>query len=207
VLFIDTQKFNCSKEGAIYRSLSPEEQEGCAYFYETLEVVLPRWQKLQEACREGAVEVIYTVIQSLTKDGRDMSLDYKISGFKVPPGSLDAEVLDELKPGEDEIVLPKTSCNVFVSTNIDYVLRCLGVKSLVICGCVTDQCVDVAVRSACDLGYLVTLLPDCCITYSQKRHDNALSALRGFCRQRASSELIAEVKAATTASASKRQKQ
>ena len=32
-------------------------------------------------------------MQSLTADGRDRSLDYKISGFHVPPGSFDAQVL------------------------------------------------------------------------------------------------------------------
>ena len=38
------------------------------------------------------IEVVYTVIQSLTKDGRDLSRDYKISGFHIPPGSWDAKV-------------------------------------------------------------------------------------------------------------------
>ncbi len=42
--------------------------------------------------RTAGVEVMYTVIQSLTNDGRDRSLDYKISGFHVPPGSCDAQV-------------------------------------------------------------------------------------------------------------------
>lgn len=35
---------------------------------------------------------MYTVIQSLTADGRDRGLDYKLSGFHVPPGSPDAQV-------------------------------------------------------------------------------------------------------------------
>ncbi len=35
---------------------------------------------------------MYTVIQSLTQSGRDRSLDYKISGIHVPPGSWDAQV-------------------------------------------------------------------------------------------------------------------
>ena len=42
--------------------------------------IAPRWHSLQRACRESKIEVIYTVMQSLTKDGRDRSLDYKISG-------------------------------------------------------------------------------------------------------------------------------
>lgn len=44
------------------------------------------------SCRAAGVEVLYTVIQSLTADGRDRSLDYKISGFHIPPGSSDAQV-------------------------------------------------------------------------------------------------------------------
>ena len=43
-------------------------------------------------CRAVGLEVLYTVIQSLTADGRDRGLDYKLSGFHVPPGCWDAQV-------------------------------------------------------------------------------------------------------------------
>ena len=76
-----------------------------------------------EAARDAA-----QVIESLTADGRDRSLDYKISGFHVPRGSWDARVLDAIAPTADEIVLPKTSSSAFVSTTLDTVLRNLGVK-------------------------------------------------------------------------------
>ena len=68
------------------------------------------------------------------------------------------QVIDCIQPIEDEIVIPKTSSSVFQSTNLDYILRCMGKKFLVFCGCLTDQCVDHAVRDACDLGYRVTLI-------------------------------------------------
>jgi nicotinamidase-related amidase len=139
---------------------------------------------------------MYTTIESLTKDGRDRSLDYKITGFNVPKGSWDGMVIDEIAPGDDEIVLPKSSSSVFVSTHIDYILRNLGVTQLVICGFVTDQCVESAVRDACDLGYLVTLVPDACATYSQARHDNSLRAIKGYCRQVNTDALVAEVSGA-----------
>ena len=67
--------------------------------------------------------------------------------------------MDCIQPGSDEMVLPKTSSSVFLSTNIDYILRCMDKKHLIICGCLTDQCVEHAVRDACDLGYFVTLVP------------------------------------------------
>ena len=56
------------------------------------------------------------------------------------------------------MVLPKTSSNVFTSTNVDYILRSLEKKFLILAGCVTDQCVEIAVREACDKHYYVTLV-------------------------------------------------
>ncbi|TIM59217.1 MAG: cysteine hydrolase, partial [Mesorhizobium sp.] len=61
-----------------------------------------------------------------------------------------------LAPVGDEIMLPKTSSGVFNSTNIDYVMKNLGVRYLIVAGIMTDQCVDMAVRDAADRGYLVT---------------------------------------------------
>jgi ureidoacrylate peracid hydrolase len=152
-------------------------------------------QRIQYAARNAGVEVMYTTIESLTRDGRDRSLDYKITGFNVPKGSWDGKVIDQILPREDEIIFPKSSSSVFVSTHIDYVLRNLGVKQLVISGLITDQCVESAVRDACDLGYLVTQVTDACLTYSQARHDNSINTIRGYCRQVTTEELVAELKA------------
>lgn len=62
------------------------------YFYGRAEELTPRWVRLRQACRDAGVEVAYTVIQSATRDGRDRGLDYRISGFHVPPGCWDAQV-------------------------------------------------------------------------------------------------------------------
>ncbi len=195
LLYIDVQNYCAKRDGSEFANHTPEVfQEKLGYFFEEMENrVIPNMQRLQAGCRKAGIEVMYTVIQNLTKDGRDRSLDYKITGFSVPPGSRDAAVIDEIKPGDDEIVLPKTSSNVFHSTNIDYVLRNLGTKYVVISGIVTDQCIDGAVRSACDLGYLVTLITDACTTYTKDRHDFTLKAIKGYCRQRTTAEFLKEI--------------
>jgi ureidoacrylate peracid hydrolase len=196
LLFIDVQNFGAHRRGGEFADLSESEIDvkyGC-YFARLETAALPNMQRLQAACRAAGIEVMYTVIESLTKDGRDRSLDYKITGFHVPKGSWDAQVLDAITPGDDEIVLPKTSSSVFISTNIDYVLRNLGVRQLAIAGVLTDQCVESAVRDACDLGYLVTLVSDACATCSQQRHDNTLRAIKGYCRQRTTDEILAELR-------------
>jgi ureidoacrylate peracid hydrolase len=195
LLIVDVQKYNCTWDGGEYAHLSQAEKEtGYGYFFRRLkDSALPNMVLLQQACRRGGIEVTYTLIESMTADGRDRSLDYKITGFNVPKGSPDAKMVDELTPTEDEIVFPKTSSSVFISTNIDYVLRNLGTQYLIIAGCLTDQCVDSAVRDACDLGYLVTVPTDACVTLSAERHDWSLRNNRGYCRQRTTQELLDEI--------------
>jgi ureidoacrylate peracid hydrolase len=195
LLFVDVQKYNCSRDGGEYAGLSDAEKEQrYGYFFRTLKSsALPNMVLLQQACRRGGIEVTYTSIESMTADGRDRSLDYKITGFNVPKGSPDAKMVDELAPTEDEIVFPKTSSSVFISTNIDYVLRNLGTQYLIVAGCLTDQCVDSTVRDACDLGYLVTVATDACLTLSPERHEWSLRNNSGYARQRTTRQLLDEI--------------
>jgi ureidoacrylate peracid hydrolase len=195
LLFVDVQNYNARPDGGEYAGLGTEERDARYgdFFRVMRETALPNMQRLQAACRRAGVEVMYTVIEALTRDGRDLSLDYKISGLFVPRGSWDAKVLDAIAPAEDEIVLGKTSSSVFISTNIDYVLRNLGVRSLMVAGVLTDQCIDSTVRDACDLGYLVTVPIDACATLSRERHEWALRNNRGYCRQVTTDALVREI--------------
>lgn len=195
LLFIDVQNFSVSRTGGEFGEVSDADIAGkYGYYFDRLRrTAIPNMQSLQQRFRSAGIEVMYTVIESLTLDGRDRSLDYKITGFNVPKGHPDGRVIDQIAPAADEIVLPKSSSSVFVSTHIDYLLRNLGVRQLVLCGLLTDQCVESAIRDACDLGYLVTLVPDACATYSQARHDNTLRAIAGYCRQVDTASLLAEI--------------
>ena len=195
LLFIDVQNFAAHRDGAEFDGLSPDDfAQKYGWFFDQLDTcVFLNMQAIQSACRTAGVEVMYTTIESLTLDGRDRSLDYKITGFNVPKGSWDGKVVDQIAPVGDEIILPKSSSSVFVSTHIDYVLRNLGVKQIVISGLITDQCVESAIRDACDLGYLVTQVTDACLTYTQDRHDHSLQTIKGYCRQVTTAELVAEL--------------
>lgn len=197
LLFIDVQNFSARPDGGEFKDIDSatlKDQFGW-YFDELNARVIPNMQALQRAARAAHLEVMYTTIESLTLDGRDRSLDYKITGFHVPKGSWDGRVIDEIAPVSDEIVLPKTSSSVFISTHIDYILRNLGVKQLVLSGLLTDQCVESAIRDACDLGYLVTQVTDACLTLSKARHENSIKTIKGYCRQVTTRDLVAELEA------------
>lgn len=177
LLYVDMQRIWCEP------NLDPTHpQDADSYYHRRLRgKVIPNQVRILEAGRRAGCNVLHTIVESLTLDGRDRSLDHKLSDMHVPKGAPEGQVIDALSPTENEIVLPKTSSGVFNSTNIDYVLRNLNTRYLIIMGVVTDQCVDMAVRDAADRGYLVTVVDDACATYSQERHEAALRAYAGYC--------------------------
>lgn len=125
--------------------------------------------------------VPHTVIENLTTDGRDRSLDHKLSEMHPPRGSPGARMAGALEPTANEAVLPRTSSGIFNFTAIDYALRNLGTRHLITCGVVTGQCVDMVVRDAADRGYLVTLVKDACATHTLEHHQACLEAIKDYC--------------------------
>ena len=183
LLLIDVQNGICTRR--------PEVEP---YFYDTMHgTVIPNLVRLRIAAHRAGIEVVYTVIESLTADGRDRSLDYKLTGFHFPRGSEDARMVAELAPAPDEIVLPKTSSSPSNSTTLDYVLRNIGKDAVIVGGFQTDQCIDHTVRDGADRGYAMTCITDGCTTKTEARHRAALDAFKGYCRQATTGELIAEL--------------
>jgi nicotinamidase-related amidase len=184
LLLVDTQ--NCV--------WNPEVAKGLPDFdIHVRETVLSNLQDLIAGCRAAGVEVMYTVMENLTRDGRDRSLDYKLSNFFIAKGSWEAKVFDCLAPGDDDIVLPKTSSGVFNSTNIEYLLRNIGIDTLIVTGFLTDQCVDHTLRDAADRGFYPICVSDACATHTPERHHNALSAFSGYCRTLSTHDLLSKI--------------
>lgn len=172
VLIVDAQRGEVTEA---HRTGHPE------YWAAVNERALPAMKRLIDGARAAGCEIVYTVIESLTRDGRDRSLDHKLSGIHFARGSEEAKVIAMVAPADDDIVLPKTSSGVFNSTNIDYVLRNLGIENVIVAGFLTDQCVDMAVRDGADRGFYMICAADACATYTASRHDTALKAFGGYC--------------------------
>jgi len=203
LLSIDMQNAEYSAELIAEARRPGSPRAGMLPFYERIErVLIPNQQRLQAAARRAGIEVIYTTIESLTRDGRDRSLDHKISRMHYPKGSHEAKVIPAVGPVGDEIHIPKTASGIFNCTNIEYVLRNLGIEYLVVYGVCTDQCVENTVRDAADRGFLVTEIEDACAAEDAGRHDRSIEAMRGhYCRTRTTDEMIAEIEAAAVAAA------
>ena len=181
LICIDLQNM-CTSPGCGGFSDIPEqtcfESEYGYYFRRIQEVVIPNVRKLQDEFRKRGMEVIHLHIQALTRDGRDRSLEHKRLGSLAIPGSYEAEFLKEVAPIEDEIVIPKTASGAFNSTNIDYLLRNLGMEKLVVVGCETSECVETFVRNAADRSYQVIVPEDATAALSEESQKSSLNAMR-----------------------------
>eukprot|EP00929_Paragymnodinium_shiwhaense_P070200 TRINITY_DN35538_c0_g2_i1.p1 TRINITY_DN35538_c0_g2~~TRINITY_DN35538_c0_g2_i1.p1 ORF type:complete len:708 (-),score=170.74 TRINITY_DN35538_c0_g2_i1:448-2571(-) len=180
VLVIDVQRYASLPDEGCHKGVKRDQMP---YFFDRVDSMVRKLGPLLDVARTAGAEVVYTCIEALTADGRESSLDYKLSGpLHVPKGSAGARVLEGISPKADDIYIPKTSCSVFTSTNVHYVLSNLGIRQLVVCGQLTNQCVESAVRDAADLGYLVTVVEDGCAAKSPEEHAAGLAGMRGFSR-------------------------
>lgn len=71
------------------------------------------------------------------------------------------QILDELKPHSEDLVLYKTRFSGFYDTDLHERLQALGVKHLIFTGCTTSICVESTVRDAMFRDYMCLLLEDC----------------------------------------------
>jgi len=90
------------------------------------------------------------------------------------------DILSELKPRPDDVVLYKHRFSGFYQTDLDSILKNQGVKYLVVTGCTTSVCVESTVRDAMFRDYLCVLLADCMgepIGYGLPRSNHEASLL------------------------------
>ena len=181
LLCIDLQYLDAARGYGVFADVAASgvPLEAQDYYFDQLETrVLPNVRRLQDAFRAHGLEVIHSRIQSHTNDGRDRSPGHKRLNLHAPPGSKEAEFIELVAPLGDEIVLNKTASGVFNSTNLQYLLRNLDITSLFIVGVYSNECVSTAVRDACDLGFYVTLIEDCCATVTPGLQEATIATIR-----------------------------
>lgn len=197
LLCIDMQYLDAAPGFGVFADVEASGVPAAAqeYYFHCLETqVLPNVQRLQQAFRERKLEVIHTRIQSLTRDGRDRSPGHKRLNLHAPPGSKEAEFLEQVAPREDEIIINKTASGVFNSTNLEYILRNLDINGLFVVGVYSNECVSTAIRDACDLGFFVTLISDACATVTPELQNATITTMKDrYARVLATDEAIAEI--------------
>jgi ureidoacrylate peracid hydrolase len=145
-----------------------------------IETVVGPIARVLRAARSAGMKVIYLTMQfepDLSNAGPPHSpnfLKHKLLGvgdvFAAPDGresrtlvrgTWGTEIVPELTPEEDDIVVPKHRFSGFFETELDAILRQHGIESLVFTGCTTSVCVDSTLRDAFYRDYRCLLLSDC----------------------------------------------
>jgi ureidoacrylate peracid hydrolase len=131
--------------------------------------MLPNLKRAIEFCRETGIRVIYTT-HVHRRDGCDMGLFDDL----WPPvadrdglvdGEPGVEIYPEVAPRSDEIVIKKHRYSGFYGTDLDIVLRGLGVDTVVIAGVTTENCCHATARDALFRDYKVVFLSDATGTF------------------------------------------
>ncbi len=173
----------------------PIQAERWQPFYERMNhQVIPTTAKLIEDARQRGVEIIFARIACLKNDGRDRSLSQKKPGFNyllMPMTSAESQIVPELQPQGDEIVVTKTTDSALTGTNLRLILNNMGIEHVVVAGIFTDQCVSSTVRSLADESFNVIVVEDCCAAATEQLHRHELEIINMiYCHVVSSEELL-----------------
>jgi nicotinamidase-related amidase len=179
ILVIDVQYFDAHPDtGLGIRAKELGGMEFIGYYWDRIErIMLPNIQRILATARRKGMEIVHVRVASNTKDGRDCSLRFKSWGSETPIDSKDAQFLPEVWPEGDEIVINKTTESVFNSTNIDRLLRNMGISNVIVVGVVTNGCVEGAVRGAAERDYGTILVEDASAALAPQLHEMAIVSM------------------------------
>ena len=131
--------------------------------------IIPNIAHVIAACRELQIPVFYTE-QVREASGIDLYTrlhriipSRRAEFLRIPAcvrGTWDAEILDELRPVEEDHVVVKRRDSAFQDTELDLWLKSAHVDTLIFTGVDTGICVDNTLMDGFNLGYDVILVED-----------------------------------------------
>jgi len=119
------------------------------------EGTIPTIRRLLGVARESGMKVVFS--QDTHTDGDP---EWEIWPEHCREGSWGWEIVDELKPREDELVIRKVRYDAFYGTHLDHFLRLWGVDTVIVCGTVASICVHYTAASAALRWYDVIIPRD-----------------------------------------------
>lgn len=150
-------------------------------FYDRMNnIVIPNNARLLDWARGEGIEVMFARIACQTENGRDRSLSQKKPGFNyllLPKDRADSQIVPQLSPRGDEIVVTKTTDSALTGTNLRLMLRNMGITDIIVTGIFTDQCVSSTVRSLADESFGVVVVHDACAAATDELHAKELEII------------------------------
>jgi ureidoacrylate peracid hydrolase len=111
---------------------------------------------------------------------RMMNCQPELKGKLVTIGGWDFDIVDELKPRAEDLVIVKTRYSGFARTRLDEELRRRGVTHLFFTGIATNVCVESTLRDAFFLDYWPLLIADATMGSDPDSHDASIRNIERF---------------------------
>jgi nicotinamidase-related amidase len=118
-------------------------KDGGALQVPTAAATIPAIRRLLALARSSGMRVVF----SQDTHGAD-DPEFSIWPEHAREGSWGWEIVEELAPREDELVLRKVRYDAFYGTPLEHLLRLWGTRTLVLCGTVANICVHYTAASA-----------------------------------------------------------
>lgn len=136
--------------------------------------IIPNIQKLLELARKNRFAVIYVTDSHLPR----IDPEFNLWGQHAARGSWGSEVIDELKPKENEYRVLKRKYSAFQGTELDMLLRELKIEAIILTGTLTDICIQHTAADAFFKGYKVIVPKDCVETMDEPTQEYALNFMK-----------------------------
>jgi len=125
--------------------------------------IIPNIRRILDLFRQSCRPVFH-VVREYREDGSDVEtfrLQEFLSGRPCcVPGTSGCDIVDELSPADGEYRLVKNRFSAFMNTELDLMLRRLGVNEIVVAGIQYPNCIRTTIFDGVALGYSVTLITD-----------------------------------------------
>jgi ureidoacrylate peracid hydrolase len=162
---------------------------------------LPNMKKLLNTCRRHNIPVIFTThVLYDTYDVSPLEVAYQpwLKKEGMRHGSRGVQVVDELAPLPNEVVIQKHRYDAFYNTQLETVIRNIrgsGVAdTVIITGTVTNVCCESTARSAFMRDFKVVFVSDACGGFDEASHQATLNIIgKVFGRVMTTDELIAQI--------------
>lgn len=143
---------------------------------EAAEEIVPRVARLLEAARRLGVPVIHVIDSHVP----GVDAEFRLWGPHAVKGSKESRIVEELGPREGDYIVEKRRYDGFVYTDLDLLLRELGVDTVIVTGIHTHICVQQTVMGAFYRGYRVIVPVDCVAAASEEWHKRGLEYMEEF---------------------------
>lgn len=141
--------------------------------FERAKVIVPNIRRLLDFSHKRGIPVIYICDAHSPEDP-----ELKLWGEHAMAGSEGAQVVPELSPTKKDSILEKHTYDIFFNTDMDEMLRGMGVKRLVLTGVVTEICVQNSAAGAFLRGYEIVVPEDCVASPDESVHRASLEYMK-----------------------------